>query len=55
MQADAYATAFMVVGVDSSLQICSTVPDMDCYLIYTNEKGEYKTAQTAGFEKYLTK
>ena len=55
MQADAYATAFMVVGVDSSLQICKSVPDMDCYLIFTNEKGEYKTAQTTGFEKYLSK
>ena len=55
MQADAYATAFMVVGVDRSLQICNSVPGMDCYLIYTDKNGNYKTVYTKGFEKYLTK
>lgn len=53
MQADAYATAFMVLGVDSSLQICNRFPDMDCYLIYTDEQGNNKTVYTDGFEKYF--
>ena len=54
MQADAYATAFMVLGVESSMSVCSTIPDMDCYLIYADKNGEYKTVYTKGFQKYLT-
>ncbi len=53
MQADAYATAFMVLGVDSSLQICNRFPDMDCYLIYTDEQGNNRTVYTDGFERYF--
>jgi thiamine biosynthesis lipoprotein len=54
MQADAYATAFMVLGVDSSLQICKTISGMDCYLIYSDEKGQNQVVYTDGFKKYLT-
>lgn len=54
MQADAYATAFMVLGVESSMSVCSTIPDMDCYLIYADKNGEYNTVYTKGFQKYLT-
>ena len=53
IQADAYATAFMVLGVDSSLQICKRTPNMDCYLIYTDEKGKNQVIYTDGFKKYL--
>ncbi|MHB9057027.1 MAG: FAD:protein FMN transferase [Paludibacteraceae bacterium] len=53
MQADAYATAFMVLGADSSMQICNSMPGMDCYLIYEGKKGELLTAYTKGFEKYF--
>ncbi len=53
MQADAFATAFMVLGVDSSLAVCRRIENMECYLIYTDEKGNYGIAMTNGFEKYL--
>ena len=53
--ADAYATAFMVMGVDSSLQICKRVPNMDCYLIYTDKEGKNQVVYTEGFKKYLPK
>src|SRR5690606_23230144 len=52
MQADAFATAFMVLGVDSSLIVCNQVPDMECYLIYSDESGAYQVAQSDGFAKY---
>ena len=55
MTADAYATAFMVLGVDSAMKICNEIDGLDCYLIYSDEKGEFKTTQTKGFEKYLQK
>ncbi len=53
--ADAYATAFMVLGVDSAMKICKTMPEMDCYLIYTDKDGKYQVTYTEGFEKYLKK
>ena len=53
MQADAFATAFMVLGVDSSLNLCQKIENMECYLIYSDEEGNYKTVMTEGFKKYL--
>jgi len=53
MQADAYATAFMVLGVDSSMQVCKSTPNMDCYLIYTDKNGNNQVIYTEGFKKYL--
>ncbi len=53
MQADAYATAFMVLGVDSSLVLCRKFKDMDCYLVYNDKDGNYQVAMTEGFKKYL--
>lgn len=53
IQADAFATAFMVMGVDSSLAICNRIPDMECYLIYADKKGIFQVKQTDGFKKYL--
>ena len=51
--ADAYATAFMVVGVDSAMTLCKKNPGMDCYLIYTDAAGNYQVKYTEGFKKYL--
>lgn len=53
MQADAYATAFMVLGVDSAMTLCNSIPNMDCYLVYTDEKGNYQVKMTNGFKKYI--
>jgi thiamine biosynthesis lipoprotein len=52
--ADAYATAFMVLGVDSSLLVCKSLPEVDCYLIYSDKNGKDKVVFTEGFKKYLT-
>lgn len=54
MKADAYATAFMVVGKDSALTICRKEADMDCYLIYSDDTGKLQVAYTDGFQKYIT-
>lgn len=53
--ADAYDTAFMVIGIDSSLAVCKRIPGLECYLIYVDEKGENKVVYTPGFKKYLAK
>ena len=55
MQADAYATAFMVLGIEKSIKLCESMPEMDCYLIYADKDGSNKIVYTKGFEKYFTK
>lgn len=55
MQADAYATAFMVLGVERSLEICNQLDDMDCYLIYSDKNASIKTVYSKRFEKYFAK
>ena len=37
--ADAYATSFMVLGLDGAKEILSQHPELMAYLIYTDEKG----------------
>ncbi len=41
--ADAFATSFMVVGIDSALKIVDRHPELDVYFIYTDSTGTYRT------------
>lgn len=50
--ADAYATSFMVLGLDSALAVCARHPELHGYFIYADEKGELATCQTPGFEQW---
>jgi len=42
-QADAYATAFMVLGLDSARIVLSRHADMQAYIVYTDSAGHYAT------------
>ena len=53
MYADAYATAFMVMGTEKSKAFLASHPDLDAYLIYNNEQGEYSVWFTQGLEQKL--
>jgi len=53
--ADAYATAFMVLGVVQSVHLLQTLPGIDAYFIYKDKNGKNKVLYTKGFEKYLAK
>jgi len=53
MTADAYATAFLVLGVEKSMTIIEQTRGLEGYLIYSNETGDYKVIYSKGFEKYL--
>ena len=48
MEADAYATAFMVLGLEKSKEILANNPELDAYLIYSKEDGEIGTFITDG-------
>jgi thiamine biosynthesis lipoprotein len=53
MQADAYATAFMVLGVEGSLNLCKRIPGLECYLIYVDDNGSNQVVYSDGFKKYF--
>ena len=53
MEADAYATAFMVLGVDSSLEIVKKNADLEAIFFY-QENGEFKSYASPGISDQLT-
>jgi len=55
MTADAYATAFMVMGVEKGKEYLKKHPKLDVYFIYTDSDGSMKTYSTKGFEKLIRK
>lgn len=50
--ADAYATAFMVMGTEKAISFCNE-HDIDGYFIYSDDNGILKTKMTEGFRRYL--
>jgi thiamine biosynthesis lipoprotein len=55
MTADAYATAFMVMGVEKGKEFLQRHPNLEVYFIYTAPDGSMKTYYTSGFDKLLIK
>ncbi len=53
MAADAYATAFMVMGMDKAMEILNKHPELDAYLVFTGEDGKYEIFATPGLQEYL--
>jgi len=53
MFADAYATVFMVVGFDRARQLCTEIPGIQVYFIYSDTDGSVKTWQTAGVQSMI--
>lgn len=53
--ADAYATSFMVMGLDKAKKFCSAHPEIKAYFIYTDNKGEFRTHFTPNLEKAIMK
>lgn len=55
MDADGYATACMVMGTEKALRFVEAKPDLEAYLIYSDENGDWQVAQTSGFANYVLK
>ncbi|RKD85980.1 FAD:protein FMN transferase [Mangrovibacterium diazotrophicum] len=53
MTADAFATAFMVLGLEKSIEIANAVPDIEVYFIYGDEEGNYKSYFSDGFKSLI--
>lgn len=55
MTADAYATAFMVMGKDKALPLAEELPNLEAYFIYSDESGNMLTAYTSGLKDFFEK
>jgi len=55
MTADAYATAFMVLGLEESMKIVNQHPELEAYFICTSTDDKYTISYTKGFEKLIVK
>ena len=53
MTADAYATAFMAMGVEKSVEVAKTIPGLYYYFIYVKPNGEVASLFSNGFSQFL--
>lgn len=55
MTADAFATSFMVLGLEKGIEVLQRVPGIKVYFIYAGENGTNQIYMSEGFEQYLRK
>jgi len=55
MTADAFATAFMVLGLEVSVELADSRSDVEVYFVYADENGHYKSYVSDGFKPFLVK
>lgn len=53
--ADAYATSFMVMGLDGAKKVLEKHPELDAYLIYSEEKGNNRIWYSPELKKKILK
>ena len=53
MTADAYATAFMVMGLEKTKEFLREYKELEAYLIYSDDQGEYKVFTTGGMRRNI--
>jgi thiamine biosynthesis lipoprotein len=54
MTADAYATAFMVLGSEEAKSLCAKVPGLEYFIICSDSIGDgYHPEYSEGFRQYL--
>lgn len=54
-EADAYATAFMVMGFEKAIAFVIGRPDLEAFFIYANENGEMQSFSTDGLGHLIRK
>lgn len=53
MLSDAYATAFMVIGLDKAMEIAEKLENFEAFFIYLDKDSIETVAFSSGFEKYI--
>lgn len=51
--ADAWATAFMVIGLEKSIEMLKSMPQMEAYFVFADETGVDKTWISPGLQKMI--
>ena len=51
--ADAYATAFMAMGLEEAREAAKNIPDIEYYVIYSDENGKHQIEYSTGMLQYL--
>jgi thiamine biosynthesis lipoprotein len=46
--ADAYATVFMVLGLEKSIELAAEMPELEVYFIYADESGDFRVYESPG-------
>jgi thiamine biosynthesis lipoprotein len=54
-EADGFATAFMVLGMEEARRVLRSQPQLEAYFIYSDDEGRYRTWCTEGFKSLITK
>ncbi len=52
--ADAYATAFMVMGLEKAITFVENDPTLEAFFIYDDEEGNYQTFMSEGFRAVVS-
>jgi thiamine biosynthesis lipoprotein len=55
VRADAYATAFMVMGLEKSQKMVNNIDDIEAYFIYSDTDGDFKVAYSNKIKKLITR
>ena len=53
MTADAYATTFMVLGVEKAKLLAQSIPQIEYFIIYADNYGQQKVTYSKGMLEYL--
>ena len=53
MTADALATACMVMGREKAIELVSSLENVDAYLVYSDEEGNFRTWFTEGMVEHI--
>lgn len=53
MTADAFATAFMVMGLEKAKEFLREHKELDAYLIFSDDQGEYQVFTTGGMRRNI--
>ncbi|MBN1820800.1 MAG: FAD:protein FMN transferase [Prolixibacteraceae bacterium] len=52
--ADAFATAFMVMGLEKGIELSKQIPEIEVYFIYADESGKNQVYYSKKFKRILT-
>lgn len=53
MTADAYATAFMAMGLNEAREMANFLPEIEYFVIYADNKGKHQIEYSKGMTQYL--